>query len=86
MSLSQATRPDVEFAHIEEMVRLMAGPAGKKTRVPGRVTLEVDHNWAHLSTGEGQVGLLPELEQSRTRLQSARFGGLRSVDCVGPDG
>ncbi len=59
---------DLEFAHVEEMLRLMSGPAGKKTRLPGRVTLDVDHDLAHLSAGEGHVGLLPELEHSRTRL------------------
>lgn len=56
---------DLEFAHIEEMVRLMAGPAGKRTRLPGMVTLEVDHNRAYLSAGEGQAGVLPEFERSR---------------------
>ena len=54
---------DLEFAHIEEMTRLMAGPAGKKTRLPGRITLEVDHYSAQLSGGEDGA-VLPELEQS----------------------
>ena len=60
---------DLEFAHVEEMVRLMAGPAGKKTRLPGQVTLEVDHDRAYLSAGKGQAGLLPELKRSKIRLR-----------------
>ena len=60
---------DLEFVHVEDMVRLMAGPAGKTTRLPGRVTLEVDHDRAYLSAGEGITGLLPELEHSKIRLR-----------------
>ena len=59
---------DLEFGHIEEMARLMAGPAGKKTRLPGQVTLEVDHDWAYLIAGEGEAGLLPGVEHSKVRL------------------
>ena len=59
---------DLEFAHIEEMTRLMAGPAGKKTRLPGRITLEVDHDSAQLSAGEDGA-VLPELEQSTIGLR-----------------
>ena len=62
------TAVDLEFAHIEEMVHLMAGPAGKKTRLPGQVTLEVDHDRAYLSTREDQAGLLPKLDDSQTSL------------------
>jgi len=59
---------DLEFPHVEEMVRLMAGPAGKKTLLPGQVTLEVDHDRAYLSAVKGQTGLLPELKRSKIRL------------------
>ncbi|MCE2458775.1 MAG: tRNA lysidine(34) synthetase TilS [Dehalococcoidia bacterium] len=59
---------DLEFAHIEEMTRLMAGPAGKKTRLPGLVTLEVDHDWAYLSAELEQANLLPEVDQYPTKL------------------
>lgn len=52
---------DLEFSHVEEMVRLMAGPSGKKTRLPGQVTLEIDHNLAHLGVAQAQDNPLPEL-------------------------
>ncbi len=60
---------DLEFAHVEEMMGLMAGPAGKMTRLSGAVTLEIDHDSAYLSSGEGRAGLLPELGPSRVRLR-----------------
>ena len=67
---------DLEFAHIEEMTRLMAGPAGKKTRLPGLVTLEVDHDRAHLSAEREQANLLPEVDQYPTKLNVP--GGMAS--------
>ncbi len=67
---------DLEFAHIEEMTRLMTGPAGKKTGLPGRVTLEVDHDRAHLSAERDQADLLPILDQCPTKLNVP--GGMAS--------
>ncbi len=62
------TSANLEFAHVEEMVRLMAGPAGKMTRLPGQVTLEIDHSRAQLSAGESHANLLPELDRSQAKL------------------
>ena len=80
---------ELAFAHIEQMVRLMAGPAGKGMRLPGRVTLEVEHDHAYLTAGQAQAGLLPGLENAGARLTvpgNATAGGwtvsARKLDIV----
>ena len=69
---------DLEFTHIEEMVRLMAGSTGKLIHLPGDVTLDVDRDRAYLSVGGVHAGLLPELETFQIRLSvpgSTKSGG-----------
>ena len=59
---------DLEFAHIEQMTRLMEGPAGKETHLPGQLTLEVDHGRAYISAGGAHAALLPEPDSLPVRL------------------
>ena len=40
---------DLAFAHVEEMNRLMLGPSGKWTRLPGGITLQVSYRHARIS-------------------------------------
>ena len=47
----RGSEADLEQMHVEEMARLLPGPAGRKTTLPGGLTLEVGPNDAWLSAG-----------------------------------
>ena len=68
IEMTVGTATDLEFTHVEEMIRLMAGPAGNQTHLPRQVTLDVDRERAYVSVGLSHVDLLPEPDSSRRRL------------------
>ena len=70
VEIAAGASTDLEFTHIEEMMRLMAGPAGKQTHLPGQVTLEVEHDRAYVSIDGANAVLLPELDPCQTRLMA----------------
>ena len=47
----RGSKADLEQVHVEEMARLLLGPTGRKTALPGGVTLEVGPRDAWLSAG-----------------------------------
>ena len=58
----RGSKADLEQVHVEEMARLLLGPAGRKTALPGGVTLEVGPRDAWLSAGRPYPCPLPPLE------------------------
>ena len=58
----RGSEADLEQVHVEEMARLLTGPAGRKTALPGGLTLEVGPNDAWLSAGRPYPCPLPSLE------------------------
>ena len=58
----RGSEADLELVHVEEMARLLLGPAGRKTTLPGGLTLEVGPNDAWLSAGRPYPCPLPLLE------------------------
>ena len=53
---------DIEFVHMEQMMLLMSGPAGKRTNLPGQLTLEVDYDLARItSTGDRHAAMQPDI-------------------------
>ncbi len=68
VEIAAGAATDLEFTHVEQMLRLMAGPSGKQIHLPGRVTLRVDRDRAHVSVGDVHAALLPDLDPARSRL------------------
>ena len=68
VEMTAGAATDLEFTHVEEMMRLMAGPAGNQTHLPGQVTLDVDRERAYVSVGRSHVELLPEPDFSQRTL------------------
>ena len=58
----RGSEADLEQVHLEEMARLLLGPAGRKTALPGGFTLEVGPKDAWLSAGRPYPCPLPPLE------------------------
>ena len=58
----RGSEADLEQVHVEEMARLLPGPAGRKTALPGGLTLEMGPNDAWLSAGRPYPCPLPSLE------------------------
>ena len=58
----RGSEADLEQVHLEEMARLLLGPAGRKTALPGGLTLEMGPVDAWLSAGRPYPCPLPSLE------------------------
>ena len=58
----RGSEADLEQVHVEEMARMLPGPAGRKTALPGGLTLEVGPNEVWLSAGRPYPCPLPSLE------------------------
>lgn len=58
----RGSEADLEQVHLEEMARLLSGPAGRKTALPGGLTLEAGPKDAWLSAGRPYPCPLPSLE------------------------
>ena len=57
---------DVEQIHIDDMVRLMAGPAGRSLDLPGGIRFSVSYYEATLATSESDLRPLPPLGGQHT--------------------
>ena len=58
----RGSEADLEQVHVEEMARLLLGPAGRRMTLPGGLTLEVGPQDAWLSAGRPYPCPLPPLE------------------------
>ena len=58
----RGSEADLEQVHLEEMTRLLPGPAGRKTALPGGLTMEMGPKDAWLSAGRPYPCPLPSLE------------------------
>ena len=60
---------DVGHLHVEDMARLMDGPAGKALDLPGGVRFEVSYDTASLRPREDAAGAKPERLEGEHRLE-----------------
>ena len=68
IEMTAGTSIDIQFTHLEEIVGLMEGPAGKRTYLPGQLVLEIDYERAYLRSGAAPMNAPQEVEQNETRM------------------